>query len=539
MGADDNLYPIPEMLLRGSLSDGQIDGFRCGASDLAEYERPPCMRTRSSSSSGVSHERGGALYSGSDLSDDEECRGKGAYHKGRGKGGDRSPSFALMPPSSLSDSLLYQGRGFTSPPATLLTLDCKSLRQTASLPAVLRVPEREREPGSERRLRLSQARLIIPRTVSEYFDCCRYSRSHSEGLLFASSRQSGAFVGCHDLAGKALSEGLLGGRMMPAIGEESRSAEGPPKPATPPRPIPVEELKEDTIVEGRIVELRHVGFLVEVGATQPGLLRRRHCQGCPRRLLQEGQVLSNLVVLKVDKERRRFSLALRGIDGSHLQEEAYDAVLDRIAGWAGVTLSNVTREEARTIAVGDYVFMTGDAEELRMSFESICHNWDIGMLNILGTKQQVVDVRADGSIIGLKEAVPDSGKPIWYYSASVFTLPASQNKSQSSKAVSSTNGDAPSSSRGRRGKGSSRASAPEDAHDTDERAQRTETPRAGKGAKGKNWQRREKSTAESSSSNAAASTPNKGKKGYGKGRGKVYSKGGKTNNGWNGGTYWW
>jgi hypothetical protein len=316
--------------------------------------------------------------------------------------------------------------------------------------------------------------------------------------------------------------------MMPS-GE--RSAEGQEKPAAPPRPIPVEELKEGTIMEGKIVELRHIGFFVEVGATQTGLLRRRHCQGCPRRLLQQGQVLSNLVVLNVDKKRRRFGLALHGIDGSHLQEEAYDAVLERIAGWAGVAYSKPTADEACAIAVGDFVTLTSDEETLRTSFESIRYNWDSVMLNLLGTTQEVLEVRAEGSIIGLREAVPNSGRPIWYYSRSVFTLQAPVKASTSS---SSDRGQ----QKGKgKGKGRGRAATYEDANGSDERVTHAETPRAGKGGKGKQWQRRDKTSADASFDNSFSGGKNK--KGKGKGRGKGYNKGGSASNGWSRGTQWW
>lgn len=484
------------------------------------------MRERSSSSE-ISSPRGDVIDSDSDMSDDGQYYGKGGYPKGSGKGRGRPQSYTPSPcPRSLSDSLMWQGRGLTAPPATLLTLDCRSLRQTASLPAVLRAPEREREP--ERRISKSQARLIIPRTVSEYFELCRYSRSHTEGLLFSSSKLSGAFVGCNDLAGKALSEGLLGGHMLPKIGEDSRSAEGPPKPAAPPRPVPVEELKEGAIMEGKIVELANIGFFVDVGATQPGLLRHRHCQNCPERLLQEGQVLSNLVVISVDKKRRRFALALHGIDGAHLQEEAYDIVLERIAGWAGVAIAQPTLEQACTFAIGDSVIVTTDEEQLRMSFESICHKFDIAMLDILGTKQQVIDVRGEGSIIGLKEVTPNSGKPIWYYSASVFTSQAARQ--------TLAKGDA---SIGGRGKGQQRRGQGRGDAATKRDNQRTETPRAGKG---KQWQRRDKESADTNSGKAATSS--KGKNGHSKGRGKRYVTNGYASNawdsnGWYGGSSWW
>lgn len=226
----------------------------------------------------------------------------------------------------------------------------------ASLPAVLALgPQRSASSSlgrsREPRLRLSQARLIIPRSVSEYFDLCRYVRSHSEGLLLASSIPAEELASCRDVAPRALSEGLLGGRLYAAIhrGERQRRPgdAGAPKPA---RTIPVEELKEGTIVEGKILRSSDIGFFMDIGAEKPGLLRRHHCRGVPRRLLQRGEFLSNLVVLRVDKKRRRFTLGIGRIDGlAHLEEVAYAEVLQRIGGWAGVEVPPPGSEERRMI----------------------------------------------------------------------------------------------------------------------------------------------------------------------------------------------
>mmetsp|Transcript_8249 Transcript_8249/g.13752 ORF Transcript_8249/g.13752 Transcript_8249/m.13752 type:complete len:323 (+) Transcript_8249:2-970(+) len=201
--------------------------------------------------------------------------------------------------------------------------------------------------GPNRDISLSAARLIIPRTISEYFDFCRFSRSHSDGLLLASTSPSGVFASCRDMVPHALSEGLLGGRLLAAVGDLSRrhdrGADG--RPAEPPPPVPVEELQEGAIVEGKILRMADIGFFMDIGATEPGLLRRRSCRGVPRRLLQRGQVLSNLVILRVDRTKRRFTLGLRSIDGwNHFEEEAYDVILHRIATWAGVDLSATVQE---------------------------------------------------------------------------------------------------------------------------------------------------------------------------------------------------
>jgi hypothetical protein len=155
----------------------------------------------------------------------------------------------------------------------------------------------------------------------------------------------GAFIGCKQWVPRALSEGLLGGRLMPGISDrQSQQADSPVK--EPPPPIPVEELKEGLVFEGKIMEhLRDIGFLVEVGATSLGLLRRRDCEGVPKRLLKCGQILSNLVVQRIEKSKRRFQLTLCGVDGSNVAEEAYEEVLSHIASWAGV---NMTRPDEAT-----------------------------------------------------------------------------------------------------------------------------------------------------------------------------------------------
>jgi len=207
-----------------------------------------------------------------------------------------------------------------------------------SLPAVLTEPpdapedsdDEKRPSGNSRGLRLSQAVLIIPRTVSEYFECCRYVRSHSGGLLMAHIRhpEDSTFVQAQkSVPPRAISEPPR----RPRPSSPSRD-DGPP-----PR-VPVEKLKQGSRLEGRIMRVAGIGLFVDVGATKLGLLRRKDCKGVPKRLLQRNEVLSNLTVLDVDVEKGRFSLGVKCVDGSNVQELAYLAVLQRIAGWASVEL---------------------------------------------------------------------------------------------------------------------------------------------------------------------------------------------------------
>jgi hypothetical protein len=207
-------------------------------------------------------------------------------------------------------------------------------------------------------LRQSQARLIIPRTISEYFECCRYSRCHSEGLLLAASQPSGALVNARRLVPRVLSEGLLAGRLiMMASNVRRGGAEGDAgsaDQATPPPRFPAEDLEQGLLLEGRIIRIANVGLYIDVGATLPGLLRRRDCSGVPRRLLRRGEVLSNLVVLQVANKRHfRVGLQTIGEDDQNFQDFAYLDCLRRICAWAGVPLPADADGEPAASSTGD------------------------------------------------------------------------------------------------------------------------------------------------------------------------------------------
>lgn len=195
-------------------------------------------------------------------------------------------------------------------------------------------------PRNRPRLTLSQAKLIIPRTESEYKDCCRFARSHSEGLLFAKTPDTevtGALVGCRDIVPRALSEGLLGGRLRAAQPHDQRQGESEPKEVLP---TPVQELEIGAMLEGKIIRVAGIGFFIDVHATRLGLLTRRQCRQAPKQMLKKGEILSNLVVLHVNKKKKQFTLGLEGIGhgGDDIAEVAYDAIYRRIAAWAGVKL---------------------------------------------------------------------------------------------------------------------------------------------------------------------------------------------------------
>eukprot|EP00747_Dinoflagellata_sp_TGD_P186461 gnl/TRDRNA2_/TRDRNA2_43488_c0_seq1.p1 gnl/TRDRNA2_/TRDRNA2_43488_c0~~gnl/TRDRNA2_/TRDRNA2_43488_c0_seq1.p1 ORF type:complete len:442 (+),score=50.68 gnl/TRDRNA2_/TRDRNA2_43488_c0_seq1:96-1328(+) len=236
-----------------------------------------------------------------------------------------------LPPwvHSLTDSILVAPEGIEL--------------QTGSLPAVLSPREGPSgpRPPPGRQLRLSQARLIIPRTVSEYFECCRFSRSHSEGLLFASTTPdaASALAGCRDVAPRALSEGLLGGRLCPPDHSQNSGAQGQERKPVKQPPIPVERLAEGKHCEGTIVRVNSSAVFVEIGAEKPGMLRRRLLKGLPRRFLQKGETLANLYILHIDNKRRRFTLGWCGVDGDlNVEEVDYGDVLLHVADWAGVKI---------------------------------------------------------------------------------------------------------------------------------------------------------------------------------------------------------
>lgn len=319
------------MAWRGGVLRGRGGAAGCGGRGGRGRGPPRPLRGVGSCRSASSESSSESSGDSSDVSSDAGGRRRG---RGPGPRGRRGPSG--LPPwvQTISDSILVVRGGGRVP-------GCAVLR-TPSLPAVLqpRSPRDRERPSSRGGLSRSQARLIIPRTISEYFDCCRFARSHSEGLLPIHVDPNRQCVNFRELV-RALSEGLLGGRLVPPGPSDGRQSgpQGSPRNNAPPPRIPVSDLRVGALMEGRIVRVSPVGLLIDVGATAPGLLRRRDCDGVPRRLLRRGEALSNLRVISVESEKGRFSLSLSGIDGSNLQELVYIDVLQRIAGWATVELS--------------------------------------------------------------------------------------------------------------------------------------------------------------------------------------------------------
>lgn len=201
-----------------------------------------------------------------------------------------------------------------------------------------------------RRWTRSQARLIIPRTVSEYLEC-RYARCQSTGLLVGNVEPEGVFATI-GLRPQAFSEGLLAGRLQSYLEDGRRDArQAAPEQTKPPPPRTLEQLICGERVEGRIVRVAgRLGLLVDVAAEKLGLLRWRECRGAPRRMLRHGEVLTNLIILDVDASKDRFSLGLRGVSGERVEEESYVAALRHVAAWATVELPKKMLEAAKLMS---------------------------------------------------------------------------------------------------------------------------------------------------------------------------------------------
>jgi len=238
----------------------------------------------SSSPSALSDEKDDASSSSSS-SQEPRCQMRGTYFDSPVSDGSSSENGELQPRPRSIPPLAH------SLSDTVLFLQSSNVMRTASLPSfpVHRpVPSRER-PCPPKGIRVSQARLVIPRTISEYFDCCRFCRSHSEGLLFAQTTPTDAMTGCRNLAPNALSEGLLGGHLF-AAATEGRDCERPatPQDKTPSPPLDLDRLQQGMQMEGRIVRCTAAGLLVDVGATHMGFFAPMPLQRCSKEHLAPG-----------------------------------------------------------------------------------------------------------------------------------------------------------------------------------------------------------------------------------------------------------
>eukprot|EP00930_Biecheleria_cincta_P040039 TRINITY_DN27469_c0_g2_i1.p1 TRINITY_DN27469_c0_g2~~TRINITY_DN27469_c0_g2_i1.p1 ORF type:complete len:492 (-),score=81.61 TRINITY_DN27469_c0_g2_i1:175-1581(-) len=223
--------------------------------------------------------------------------------------------------------------------------------RSSSLPAVLASDDADEESDDERpaspqrRLRLSVAQLIIPRSVSQYLQI-RFSKPQSEGLIFAHSVEEpeDEMGNSREQVPRALSDSALirharrQWMFQEPEGEPEQVGPGGVKART--TPLKLEEVSNGSLHEGMITKCTRRGVLIDFGSVSQGLVRWKDLRGVPKKLLQKGEVLSNLEVQRVDLEKKHVFLHLIpvGHDGEELEETVYDAIISRIANWASVAL---------------------------------------------------------------------------------------------------------------------------------------------------------------------------------------------------------
>ena len=86
----------------------------------------------------------------------------------------------------------------------------------------------------------------------------------------------------------------------------------------------IEDIVQDKFYDGKIVKKVRAGLMIDINAECLGLLRWRLVRGLPKKLQKVGGFLGNLMITKVDKEAKHFSLKLQGIGFDHdTIEETY------------------------------------------------------------------------------------------------------------------------------------------------------------------------------------------------------------------------
>eukprot|EP00929_Paragymnodinium_shiwhaense_P013721 TRINITY_DN12156_c0_g1_i1.p2 TRINITY_DN12156_c0_g1~~TRINITY_DN12156_c0_g1_i1.p2 ORF type:complete len:396 (-),score=85.75 TRINITY_DN12156_c0_g1_i1:60-1247(-) len=226
------------------------------------------------------------------------------------------------------------------PERTALSRDLSSLsmpRRAWSVPAVTPAMEARSRTCGRREVPVEIARLMMPKRPDEYVECCRFARSFSEELFFAFTVPNGAILEARDMQIKALSEGLLGGRLGPSDAPSASSTEAPQKR----KPVPFSTLEDGIGCEGKVLRRIAAGLLLDVGASRPGLLRNAMLHGLPRKLLKKGEVIAGLEIESVDKKKRRFTLRWRPLRDEEglFGEVEHEDILDRIASWAQVDMN--------------------------------------------------------------------------------------------------------------------------------------------------------------------------------------------------------
>lgn len=96
------------------------------------------------------------------------------------------------------------------------------------------------------------------------------------------------------------------------------------------------DIVQDKFYDGKIVKKVPAGLIIDINAECLGLLRWRLVRGVPKKLQKVGGFLGNLLITKVDKEARQFSLKLQGIGFDHdtIEETYYKDIYGYVHCWS-------------------------------------------------------------------------------------------------------------------------------------------------------------------------------------------------------------
>lgn len=98
----------------------------------------------------------------------------------------------------------------------------------------------------------------------------------------------------------------------------------------------IEDVVQDKFYDGKIVKKVPAGLMIDINAESLGLLRWRLIRGLPKKLQKVGGFLGNLLISKVDKEAKHFSLKLQGIGFDHdtIEETYYNDIYGYVHCWS-------------------------------------------------------------------------------------------------------------------------------------------------------------------------------------------------------------
>lgn len=98
----------------------------------------------------------------------------------------------------------------------------------------------------------------------------------------------------------------------------------------------IEDIVQHKFYDGKIVKKVRAGLMIDINAECLGLLRWRLVRGLPKKLQKVGGFLGNLMITKVDKEAKHFSLKLQGIGFDHdtIEETYYKDIYGYVHCWS-------------------------------------------------------------------------------------------------------------------------------------------------------------------------------------------------------------